>query len=307
MNNAKKFYEQGLMAEKAGKFKEALRYYRASARENPGFRPALNNLGVMYSKLHRPDLAVGFFKRALELGEDYIINFNLGTEFFRLEKYKLSEFYLKNSLKLNNRVIKAHILLAYLYEKLHDYKKSEIYFQNSQKLDLKNRTAALGYTVFLMDRGREENALSIVQKYLEVKPEDDQFHKLLAGLLLKLRKTDESQRVYSELAKTSEEYTSFTEHLQDLRKEKNKEYNRMFEGIDDKIQNRIKRLKRKIEKRKKLAANNTGEVKATESPDEMKQDLKDMVDISFLHLFNGDTEKALNFLFKARKMKDKQS
>ncbi|MEQ9362617.1 MAG: hypothetical protein RIF32_00155, partial [Leptospirales bacterium] len=47
--------------------------------------------------------------------------------------------------------------------------------------------------------------------------------------------------------------------------------------------------------------------KAQDGDPDLKADLKDMVDLSFLHLFNGDTDKALRFLMQARKMKQKQN
>lgn len=35
----------------------------------------------------------------------------------------------------------------------------------------------------------------------------------------------------------------------------------------------------------------------------MKQELRDFVDLSFLHLFKGDTDRALQYLLHARKLK----
>ena len=64
---ARDLYMAALAAEKAGKFSEALRQYKAAAREDTEFREAFVNLGALYSRAKRPDLAIGFFRRALDL------------------------------------------------------------------------------------------------------------------------------------------------------------------------------------------------------------------------------------------------
>ena len=304
MSEAKKLYEQGLWAEQQGRFQEALKYYKAAARQDAAFRPAFNNLGALYARAGRPDLAIGFFKRALELGADDIVNFNLGSEHFRLEQLNESESFLKTALRLNPRFLKAHILLAYLYEKQDRHDKADIYFKNALKLDPRNRMAALGLTVSLAERGLHEDALAAADKFLAFFPHDEALRNLRAGLLLKMNRYQESLGEFSELTKTSKKFTSFTDHIKAARAEQNDEYDRVFEGVDDKIKERTRRLRAKIEKRKELMNLRKGQASPpVESAEELKENLKDMVDLSFLHLFNGDTEKALQYLLQARKMK----
>lgn len=304
MSTAKEFYNRGLAAEKAGRFQEALKNYKASAREDISFRPAFNNLGVLYARAGRPDLAIGFFNRALELEEDDIVHFNLGSEFFRLENYKESEHHLISALKKNRRLIRAHLLLAYLYTRENKIEKADIYFQNALKLDPRNRAAALGLAVSLAERDRNREALDLTDRYLRENPDDESFRNLRAGLLLKLNLYQESLQEFSELTKKSPEYTSFTDHLRAAREEEKSEYNRVFSGINDKIKERASRLQAKIEKRKRLLKKaRSAEPPEEISKEELQSELKDMLDLSFLHLFNGDSEKALRFLFQARKMK----
>ena len=309
VSKAKQLYELGRQAEQAGRLQEALKYYKQSAREDPQFREAFNNLGALYARARRPDLSIGFFRRALELGEDEAVYFNLGSEYFRLEQLNDSQSYLKKALKLNPRLLKAHILLAYLYEKVNQVEKAGIYFQNALKLDPLNRVATLGYGVLLSENGEEAKALALAEKYLLTHPDDVGLKDLRAGLNLKLGKFKESARDFAELTKTSKKFTNFTEHLSSARKAGQEDFDKVFGGIDDKIKERTKRLRAKIEKRKESLAQSDQAKEAPgpdSAPDEQKQDLKDMVDLSFLHLFNGDSEKAMKFLMQARKMKENQ-
>ena len=308
MNQAKSFYDQGLKAEQEGRFQEALRYYKASARSDGGFRPAFNNLGAIYSRAARPDLAIGFFKRAFELGTDDIVCFNLGSECFRMDNLDESERHLKMALRQNQRLLKAHILLAYLYDKRRQFDKSDIYFKNSLKLDRKNKTAALGYVVSLSDRNMFETALEVVDKYLKVSGSEPTLQNLRASFLLKLNRLDDSRDEFVELSQKSARFTNFTEHIKEARNESQEEYARMFTGFDDKMQERTDRLRARINKRKELLAKKkAGEPGPVIPETELKQDLKDLVDMSFLHLFKGDSEKAIQFLFQARKMKGQHS
>lgn len=304
MSKANEYYNRGLAAERAGRFQEALKNYRASAREDVAFRPAFNNLGVLYARAGRPDLAIGFFNRALELREDDIVHFNLGSEFFRLENYKESEHHLIRALKKNRRLVRAHLLLAYLYSREKKTDKADIYFQNALKLEPDNRAAALGLAISLAERERNREALDLAERYLRLNPGDESFRNLRAGLLLKLNLYQESLQEFSELTRTSPEYTSFTDHLQAAREEEQSEYNRIFSGIHDKIKERASRLQTRIEKRKRLLKKaRSAEPPEEISSEELQSELRDMLDLSFLHLFNGDSEKALRFLFQARKMK----
>ncbi len=300
---AKEYYTAALRAEQAGKIPEALRLYKAAAREDMNFRQAFVNLGAIYSRARRPDLALGFFRRALELGEDAAVYFNLGSECYKLGRLPECEQYLKSALRTDKRLLKAHILLAYVYDKQKRYDKAAIYFTNALKIDAGSRPAALGLAVSLSDQERFEEALKVIESYQAraQKGGDAFLENLRAGLLLKLDRYEDSLNEYRKLTQSSEKYVSFTQHLEAARAERESEYAEMFEGIDNKIRERTTRLRKKIEQRKARLAQ--GKAAAGEDAGDLQNDLKDMVDLSFLHLFNGDTDKALRFLMQARKMK----
>lgn len=312
---AREFYMKALAAQQAGRYNAALKLYKAAAREDSNFREAFVNLGALYSRAKRPDLALGFFRRALDLRSDAAVNFNLGSECYKLERYAESERHLKAALKLELRLIKAHILLAYLYDKQQRHDKAAIYFQNALRIDPGSRPAALGLAVSYSDREQYEQALAVLEKYRAQAPGDQFVNSLRAGLLLKLNRYSESLEEYRELTKSDAKFTDFSEHLKAARSENESEYQAMFDGIDDKIRARTERLREKIVARKARlakakadsASQGTAKAAAPEPADDLQADLKDMVDLSFLHLFNGDTDRALQFLMQARKMKQSKN
>ncbi|MEQ9362731.1 MAG: tetratricopeptide repeat protein, partial [Leptospirales bacterium] len=247
---AKDLYMSALKAQQSGEFTAALKLYKAAAREDTEFREAFVNLGALYSRAKRPDLALGFFRRALELRADAAVYFNLGSECYKLERYAQSEKYLKAALKLEVRLLRAHILLGYLYEKQKRSDRAAIYFQNALRIDPTTRPAVLGLTVSLSDQEKYEEALAVLEKYRAHAPGDAFVNDLRAGLLLKLNRYEESLDQYRDLVRTDAKYKDFNDHLDRARRENAEEYEEMFDGIDDKIRERTQRLREKIEQRK---------------------------------------------------------
>lgn len=310
--DAKQYFNAAVQAERAGRLQEAVRLYKSAARQDAAFRPAFLNLGALYSRHGRPDLAMGFYQRALELGQDDAVYFNLGTESYRLERYEDSAAYLKRALKLNTRLLKGHILLAYVYDKLQQAERAAVYFQNALKLDPGNRMASLGYAVLLAQLDRFEEALAILDLCARRNAGDAGVNNLRAALLLKLNRHDESLAEYQRLARESADYKGFTDFLEKARSENAREYERALAGIDDRIRDRSKRLRARIEARKRrlgdlrsagVSAERLGIEGSEDIREEMKQDLRDFVDLSFLHLFKGDPDRALQYLLHARKLK----
>ena len=238
---AKDYYMAALKAQQSGKFTEALKLYKAAAREDTEFREAFVNLGALYSRAKRPDLALGFFRRALELRPDAAVYFNLGSECFKLDRLEESERYLKAALKLEVRLLKAHILLGYLYEKQKRHDKAALYFQNAVRIDPTTRPAVLGLAVSLSDQEKFEEALTVLEKYHTHAPGDAFVNNLRAGLLLKLNRYEDSLNQYRELTQSDAGYKNFSEHLKQARVENAGEYQAMFDGIDDRIRERTER------------------------------------------------------------------
>ncbi|MCB1324701.1 MAG: tetratricopeptide repeat protein [Spirochaetales bacterium] len=312
MSEAKKFYAKALEAERAGDYASALRLYRSSARADPSFRPAFMNLGAMYSRARRPETALGFFTKALQLGEDAAVFFNLGSEAYKLERLEEAERFLKQALRQDVRLLKAHILLGYLYKRQNKNDKAEIYYQNALKIEPGNRMAVLGYAVMLSETHRYAEALAVVDRSISSGPVDNVLQNLRAGLLLKLGRGEESLQAYQELSASSPRFTSFTDHLDQARREAGEEHDRIFGGMDDRIRERANRLRERLKKRQSImkggeldaSAHRNGIEGAEDLEEELKDDLRDMVDLSLLYLFKGDRDRALKMLFQARKWKE---
>ncbi len=312
---ALRLYNQAMLAKQQKKLGQAERLYKAALKEDSTCRGALMGLGLIYSSLEskrglkQNRKAFDFFSRAYDIQKDAAVCFNLGSESFKLKEYKRSRDYLKECLRSDQRMLKAHLLLAYVYQTIAKFDKSAVYYQNALKISPKSRMAILGYCACLSEQGYHENALYALDRYFNSCPEakSDLFaKKLRAGLLLQLGHLAQSYKDYAELIKHSPEFTSFSDHLSALRKESDKEYQLYFESINDKISTRIGRLRARQEKHKNIpSADLSAQENGIEGSQDLAQDcqesVRDMVDLSLLHLFKGDSLQALKYLFQAGK------
>ena len=275
---------------------------------NPKNRNAIMQLGIIFSNLRKSNKALEYFLQAYNLNKEPNVCFNLGSEYFKIGNYEKSRNFLKESLYLNKRLIKSHLLLAYLYQKTEKYDKSAVYYQNALKLNPKNRMALLGFASVLSEQGHFETALYATEKYLKYDLNDIFAKKLRASLLMKLGKIDQAYNDYAIITQTDPKFTKFNDHIKEIKSEFDIEYSRTFENLKEKISTRLRRLNKNILKRKNLkladySPEKNGIEGSLDLKEELNNDLKDMVDLSLLHLFNGETEKAMKYLFQARKWK----
>lgn len=329
-------YNQALAAEKRGRVAEALRLYKRALRQDLNFRPALIALGALYSRIGNPTAACRFFERAYDLKKDDTICFNLGSVAYQLNRFAESRSYLKECLRFNRRLLRAHILLAYIYQGERRWNKAAIYYRNALFLDRRNRMALLGYCLVLSEQGNYRAALQFLERHCREFPGDQGALSLKAALLLQLGQLDESYGEYQKLIDQSKRFTSFTSHLEEARKETGHEYLRLFENLDLKIMERTRRLQQRLSAKGGRDANsstrtalsavssvselstaagpaakslpeesrsNSKKEASKRSEERLRSELQDMIDISLLHLFNGDRNKALEYLFQAHKHK----
>ena len=192
------------------------------------------------------------------------------------------------------------ILLAYVYEARSLSEKAEVYFRNALKLQPGSRIAVLGLLLNLSERKKYKEALAVCEAFLKQVPGDETVHGLRAGLLMETGDYQASTEELQRLSREASGYRSFSEHIGKARESSEEESQAFFEGVRDRIQDRSRSLRSRIEERKRARA--AGEKLDTA---ELKDDARDMMDLSLMYLFSGESEKAMQFLVQARKLKDR--
>ena len=298
--NEKQLYNEGLKQERSGKLDAAVKLYIKSIQINPSFRPALMNLGAIYGKLRRPSQSIQYYEAALKLQPDEAVHFNLGSEYYQSKKYEVAAAHLIACLKINPRFLRAHILLAYVYEARTLPEKAEVYFRNALKIKAESRIAVLGLLLNLSQRQKYSEALAVCNGFLQKVPEDETIQGLRAGLLMETGDYQASAEELQRLSRESSGYRSFGDHIGKARESSEEETRAFFDGVRDRIQDRSRSLRSRIEERKR--AREAGKKLDTA---ELKDDARDMMDLSLMYLFSGESEKAMQVLVQARKLKDR--
>ncbi|MBW7856835.1 MAG: tetratricopeptide repeat protein [Leptonema sp. (in: Bacteria)] len=286
-------------AEKTGNTKVAISLYKKVLREDKSNRAAWVRLASLFSIQKETESAIICYRRALSLQEDAIILFNLAGELYKNKDNDNAIVNLKRALELQNDFFRAALLLGYIYESQESFDDAVVAFRRALSLNRSSRLAALGLIVSLTETDQNQEAYTIAQHYLKAQPNDEALLNLNAALLMKLGRYRESFDQLKQVTSTNQKYTSFDDHLKKAKQERDQETIEFFETANQRRKERTERLKQKIEERKQKQ-------QKTLTKEDITEDTKDLLDLSLLHLFSGEKDKALAFLVEAKKFADKK-
>lgn len=271
-NNQKKkllrneYFQKALGAEKLGDEKKALEHYRMSLQIDSSFFDSWLNAGAIYSRQGKTEKAIQCYRHALSSKIDKRVCYNLASEFFKIGKYDESRKLLHTAIKEDHYFIPAHLLLGYVYGKLNANDKSEISIKNVLKIDPNNKPAMTALALLYYHTARPAMALRYVRVLLENNPKDTTILKLLANIEMDRGQTQESIKVLKDVSANDPKLQSFYKTL-------SQEMN-----IDQSSKISLKRNEKQKQKVKNA---------------------KDFFDLSILAMFDGEPEKAMDYLEKA--------
>jgi tetratricopeptide (TPR) repeat protein len=98
-------YAQALQNQNEGRHAQAGALYKKVLKIDPGYLPAMNNLGVIYMNQKKYKQAIGSFNEALNIRHDYVkAHYNLACVYAQKNDIARSLFYLKNAMAFNPEV-----------------------------------------------------------------------------------------------------------------------------------------------------------------------------------------------------------
>lgn len=256
-------FEQALAAEKAGELKKALELYKMSLQIDAQFFDAWLNAGAIYAREGKADKAIVCYQRALVSKEDNRALYNLAGEYFKSDRYEDARKMLSKAIKADPRFLQAHLLLGYVLGKIGDNQKAEISIKNALKIDSENRPALTALTLLYHHTGRDAQALRMAEILLTKNPEDPVLQKLRAALMLKKNDIRQAASSLKALVRKDKQLASF--------------YATVRTGISDNQRKNISSVRKSI-------------------TDKKTKNRKDLFDLSIIHFFEGEPEKALDIL-----------
>lgn len=249
------------------------------------------NQAVILEKEKKWDDAISLYEKAISKDPKFIQAWlNLGSLQFKLGKKDEAIQSLKNALKLNKRLVQAHLILAQIYREKEKDKQTETYLTNAYKLDPKNKFAIGALAVFYFDNEKYNESLKMVNQYLSLYPDDKNLKLLRSEILIKQGNYKESLNELTQLTHQDSGFTQFNDSIENLKKDE-----KFIEKLDEiklKTKKKLKEFKAKLELSK-------------ENPEDfLPPDPQDAMDLSLLYLFQGDSDKAIQYLVYAKKVNE---
>ena len=125
-----------VQAEEAGEKNRAIALYEEIVERDPGYAPALINLGTIFFHLRRFSRAEELYRRATEIDPDYVLAFfDLGNVLDELERPEESIQAYQQAIVLSPRYADAHYNLALAYERKGEKRAALRHWQAYVRLD----------------------------------------------------------------------------------------------------------------------------------------------------------------------------
>jgi tetratricopeptide (TPR) repeat protein len=264
-------FNAAIQYEKNGDFTSALGEYISILKIDPSFRRAYVNLGSLYSRMNKFTEAMKCYEMAITLGPDDITYFNMGCILYKMGMYPEALSSLQRSISINNNFALSKLVAGLCHSRLNKLTEAEICFSNVLHIWPENRVAMMALAIIYYNTERFSLSLKLLNWLLKIDTENIKMRELKSDILLKLGQHDESAREIKQILKKSEGYKYFDEFVKSIPVET---FTDKYGSLDDKI--------------KKLN-------------DKIYDDSNNFISLSLCHLLNGDTDSAIEYLYKFKK------
>ncbi|MDZ4724950.1 MAG: tetratricopeptide repeat protein [Leptospira sp.] len=285
-------YNEAVRLEKSGNHNQSKETYKKIINLDPEFYLAYQNIGAIFAKEGDHKQAIDYFSKAVKIHPEYKNYYNIGVSFYRLKEYEKAIHFLKQALHLEKRFVLGHLLLAQVYQQLENDDKTEIYLNNVIKIDPNHKSALGGLAMFYYERNRYPESLRMLERYLLLYPGNSQLKLIQSEVLAKQGNFKASANLLVEMTKSDAGFTNFNQTLANAWQEEDELAKESIKRIQGTAKKKLKEFQTKLEL-------------SRENPEEFTPpDPQEALDLSLLYLFNGNPEKAMQYLVFAQKMKE---
>lgn len=264
-------FQHALELEKNGNMIEAFHEYIGIIRENGQYRNAYLNLGSLYSRADQPTLALYCFKKALALGEDYLTLFNIGCIFYKKGEYKKAIQHFEKSKAMQRNFPLSMLVMGLCYSRLENIRAAETNFRDVLEVWPRNRVACTALAIIYYNADRFGEALEFVDKVLGQDARNASLRELRFNILYKTDRLEESRDAFKSLQKISDGCQYYDNFIKSVPVEV---YTDRYGTLDEKIEF---------------------------LEEQSVEDNGSLISLSLCHMFKGETDRALDYLFEAKR------
>jgi len=271
MNNTTVRFKKAIRLEKKGDYENALAEYISILNSDPAFRYAYVNLGSLYSRMNRLNEAMKCYTAALALGHDYVTYFNIGCIFYKMGDYDDALTNLEKSTTMNKHFALSKLVTGLCHSRLNDLPEAENYFADVLLLWPDNRVSLTALAIIYYNTDRLDKSLLLLDRLLQLDSDNIKMRELKSDILLKTGRIDESAKEIKAIKTKAINYRFFEEFIKSIPVES---FTDKYGTLDDKIKS---------------------------LNDKMYEDSDNLISLSLCHLMKGDTDTAIDYLFKFKK------
>ncbi len=264
-------FNNAVQYEKKGDYEKAHKEYISIITLDPAFRPAYVNLGSLYSRMSFFMESMKCYEAALSLGRDYITFFNIGCILYKMNKYIAALKNLNLSVSLNNTFALSKLLSGLCHSRLNNLIDAEQNFLDVLKISPDNRVSLTALAIIYYNKKAYDRSLQMLNRILYIDGTNNKLRELKSDILLKIGRINDSVKEIKILKRYSDGYKYFDEFIKSI----------PVDCMTDKygtIDTKIEALKNN--------KNSNG---------------LNLISLSLCHLFKGDTDTAIDYLFKYKK------
>ena len=208
----------GLLYEEMKDYDRAIQAYRTNVQMDDTFFDSILHLGFVSYRLKRNQEALSYLDQAVSLNpkrpEPYLL---LGLTHFQMEEYHKAKARLEEGIQHDPSNAELHFNLGTVYDKLDHFDNVVREMEETLALDPEHADALnyLGYSY--ADRGiKGEQALSLTQRAVALKPDNGYYVDSLAWALYKLGRIEEALETIQRAVSLVSDDPVIYEHLGDI-------------------------------------------------------------------------------------------
>ncbi len=264
--------EKALLLEKEGNYLMAMHEYMAVIESDASNREAYLNLGSLYSRMNRLGEAMECYRKALELGDDYLVHFNMGSLLYKTGEYKQAVLALEKSRRLNGSFTLTLLVMGLSFSRMRNHAGAQACFERVLVFEAGNRVALTALAIIELDKNNYDRSLELIDRILSADTANAGARKLRADVLYRMNRLDESASEIKSLRDQEDDYRAYDDFIRSIPLEI---YTDRYGTIEEKIASLGKKA--------------------------APGDRDSLLSLSLCYLLAGDSDRAIDLLFKAKK------
>jgi len=267
-------YNKALDYSTKGDLNTALTEYKRALDICPNFIEAYNNIGEIYARTGKNDLAKSVYEKALRIDRNYKLLLNLGVEHYNHMEYRTALNYFQESLIRKPDFLEGNFYTGMASFNLKDERMAENYFKNVVQIDRKHLKSNYLLSYIYYDWKQYDKTLYHLNNIKDIADDKVFLNKYFGFCYYHLGKFNDAVNYLNIAIQASPNYLKFKDYLENLT------YEKKIKEIGD-LDGKIKEMENKMM--------------------DKKPELREMTELSLLYTYKGDYKKAEDILLVYKK------